>query len=88
MAAYSQERNVDLPQCGGSVDLCSAYQSLGIGRDRSVAGLLDDALHHVRFVVREEESFAKARRRPTCEGILDSGIRVGLEGIEEGSAKR
>ena len=88
MAAYSQKRNVDLPQCGGNVDLCSAYQSLGIGRDRSVAGLLDDALHHVRLVLREEEFFAKARRRPTCEGILNPGFRVGLEGVEKGSAKR
>ena len=79
---------MDLPQCGGSVDLCGAHQSLGIGCDRSVADLLDDALHHVRFVVREEEFFAKARRRPTCEGILDSSSWFGFEGGEEGGAKR
>ena len=78
---------MDLPQCGGSVDLCSAYQSLGIGCDRSLADLLDDALHDVRLVVREEEFLAKARRRPTCEGILNPGLRVGLEGVEKRSAK-
>ena len=88
MAAHSQEWNVDLPQCGRSIDLCGAHQNLGIGRDRSVAGLLDDAFHHVRLVVREEECLAKARRRPTCEGILNPGFRVGLEGVEKGSAKR